>query len=305
MTEATDVAASPVPARPAAPAAGVAVATIEALRRLLVEHAPVTVLCGAGCSTASGIPDYRDADGAWKQRQPMQFAEFMSGLPSRRRYWARSMVGWPRFRAARPNATHHALVELERRGYVQALITQNVDDLHRRAGQRRVIDLHGRLADVVCTACGASEPRDDFQQRMMAINVEYRRRVADRHGRHVATVADGDAAVESGYDELAVADCACCGGVLKPDVVFFGEAVPPPRVARAYAAVEAGGALLVVGSSLMVYSGYRFARAAKAAGKPLAIVNRGRTRADAEADLKIEHDCAAVLDALVRRLPLR
>ncbi len=302
MTEATDAAraGTPAVAVPGAEAAGIA-----ALATLIRRHAPVTVLCGAGCSTASGIPDYRDENGGWKQRQPMQFAEFMSGAGSQRRYWARSMVGWTRFRAAEPNAAHRALVSLERNGYVHTLIAQNVDDLHRRAGQLNVIDLHGRLAEVVCTRCGGREARDAFQQRMVALNPAYHRRMSGTSGAHVATVADGDAVVESGYDDLAVAPCLDCAGVLKPDVVFFGEAVPAKRVEAAYAAVAAAGALLVVGSSLMVYSGYRFARAARAQGKPLAIVNRGRTRADDEATLKIEQDCATVLEALLERLPPR
>lgn len=302
MTEATDAAGG------RAPDAALPVTdtdAIDALAGLIRRHAPITVLCGAGCSTASGIPDYRDENGGWKQRQPMQFAEFMSGTASQRRYWARSMVGWSRFRAAEPNATHRALAALEQGGYVHALITQNVDDLHRRAGQATVIDLHGRLAEVVCTRCGRREARDAFQQRMVALNPAYHRRISGVAGARAATAADGDAAVESGYDGLVVAPCRDCEGVLKPDVVFFGEAVPAGRVEAAYAAVAAGGALLVVGSSLMVYSGYRFARAARAAGKPLAIVNRGRTRADADATLKIEDDCATVLEALLDRLPPR
>lgn len=271
-------------------------ARLEALAALIRRHSPVTVLTGAGVSTASGIPDYRDGDGRFKQRSPMQYREFMSGEAARRRYWARSFVGWPRFAAARPNGAHLALAELAVRGHVHALVTQNVDGLHRRAGQARVIDLHGRLAEVVCIGCGAVIPRAALQQRLARLNPGF-------EAVGVAAAADGDAQLEHGYHDFAVADCAACGGVLKPNVVFFGEAVPRSRVERAFAAVAAGGALLVVGSSLMVFSGYRFCREAHARGAPVIVVNRGRTRADGEAGLKIEDDCGAVLGALVSLLP--
>lgn len=276
---------------------------IERLADLIAARAPVTLLCGAGCSTASGIPDYRDNNGDWKQRRPMQFQEFMSGEAARRRYWARSMVGWPRFAAASPNAAHRALAELERRGYVHTLITQNVDDLHRRAGQRRLIDLHGRLVEVVCTGCAAITPRSALQERLTRLNRRFARILDGGAAAAVASAADGDAALESGYDDFSVPPCARCGGVLKPNVVFFGEAVPRARVDAAFGALAASGLLLVVGSSLMVYSGYRFCRAARERGIPIVIVNRGRTRADAEAELGIRGDCAPILGAILDRLP--
>jgi NAD-dependent SIR2 family protein deacetylase len=275
---------------------------IERLAVMIRTNSPLTLLCGAGCSTASGIPDYRDATGAWKQRQPMQFREFMSHEGARRRYWARSMVGWPRFSAARPNDTHRALAELERRGYVHSLIAQNVDDLHRRAGQQEVIDLHGRLAQVICLECGSVTPRRALQQRLVRLNREYWRRACEMASR-IATAADGDAMLDGEFKDFSLAYCAHCDGVLKPHVVFFGEVVPRPVVERAFAAVSAARMLLVVGSSLMVYSGYRFCRAARQRDIPIAIVNRGRTRADADADLKLDADCAAVLTAVLRHLP--
>jgi NAD-dependent SIR2 family protein deacetylase len=298
------------PARAAGRAGRTAQAQIEPadiievgrLADMISDRSPITILCGAGCSTASGIPDYRDNSGSWKQKRPMQFAEFMSGTRSRRRYWARSMVGWPRFAAARPNAVHYHLATLERLGHVHTLVTQNVDGLHRTAGQRRVIDLHGRLAQVVCTDCGAVTSRRALQERLARLNPDFHLRIQNGAARFAATAADGDAVLESGYEDFKLADCAGCGGILKPNVVFFGEAVPAHRVERAYTAVGESGLLLVVGSSLMVFSGYRFCRAATAHGIPLSIINRGRTRADGEADLKIEADCAAVLGDIVRRL---
>lgn len=277
---------------------------IDQLARQVAAHAPVLVLGGAGLSTASGIPDYRDVDGRWKQPPPMNHGEFMSSPAARRRYWARSMVGWPRMRDARPNGSHHALAALERMGYLHTLVTQNVDALHRDAGQARLIALHGELARVACTGCGASMARDLLQRRMGEANPVFVEGLAASAGR-VASAADGDAALDDGYHDLVLVDCRRCGGVLKPDVVFFGESVPAARVARVHEALAHSGALLVVGSSLMVYSGYRFVRAARAAGKPVWLVNRGRTRADDEATLKIDHDCQVVLEALVQRLPPR
>lgn len=275
---------------------------IDRLARMILENKPATLLCGAGCSTASGLPDYRDANGDWKQRRPMQFQEFMSGDAARRRYWARSMIGWPRFSTAEPNPAHRVLVELERRGYIHTLIAQNVDDLHRRAGQRRVIDLHGRLAEVVCVDCGHITPRDAMQQRLLRLNRSFPRR--GHGGTSAVSAADGDVMLEHGFDDFSLVHCARCGGILKPNVVFFGEAVPRARVQSAFEAVHASRMLLVVGSSLMVYSGYRFCRAARQRGMPMAIVNHGRTRADGEADLKLSGDCAHVFEAVLERLPV-
>jgi NAD-dependent SIR2 family protein deacetylase len=271
--------------------------SVDTLAAMIRERAPVTVLTGAGVSTASGIPDYRDADGAWKQKQPMQYREFMSTGQARRRYWARSFIGWPRFAAARPNSAHLSLAELGRRGIVGTVISQNVDGLHRAAAQPSVIDLHGRLSEVVCTECGALTPRSDLQRRLEALNPGFHRLAPG-----VASAADGDAMLESGDESFSIAGCIACGGVLKPNVVFFGEAVPRRRVERGFGALTGGGLLLVVGSSVMVFSGYRFCREARQRGIPVAVVNRGRTRADDVADLKIADDCSRVLEALGARL---
>jgi NAD-dependent SIR2 family protein deacetylase len=250
------------------------------------------VLTGAGCSTASGIPDYRDENGGWKHQRPMQFAEFAGSATARRRYWARSVVGWRRIEGAMPNPAHLALARLEALGRIRAVLTQNVDDLHRRAGSRNVIDLHGVLSRVRCLGCGTIVPRADLQDRIEAMNPDWRRAPPDY-------MPDGDARLaDAAIGEFRVPGCAGCGGVLKPDVVFFGESVPRERVQRAMAEVLGCDALLVVGSSLMVLSGFRFARIARAAGLPLAILNRGITRADAIATDRFTGDCACLLPSV-------
>lgn len=261
---------------------------MSALDAFVAAHPRVLVLTGAGCSTASGIPDYRDESGEWKHRRPVAYADFVGSGAVRRRYWARSVVGWARVSQARPNAAHRALKALEDRGLVESLVTQNVDGLHQRAGSRRVIDLHGRLDVVSCLSCKAQIARADLQTLLIAWNPRLAR-VAS------AAAPDGDAPVEGPFDDVRVPDCPQCGGVLKPDVVFFGESVPKPRVESAMAALHRAAALLVVGSSLMAYSSYRFCVAAAAKGIPAAIVNRGRTRADHLVSLKIEADCGACL----------
>lgn len=256
----------------------------------------VVVLTGAGCSTDSGIPDYRDADGRWKHRRPTLYQDFMARHLVRRRYWARSMAGWPRVAAARPNAAHHALARLEASGPVAGLITQNVDGLHRAAGQRALVELHGRLDRVVCTDCGRALDRAGLQAELLRLNPGWEARL-DTHA------PDGDAHLEGAdYRAFRVPGCPGCGGVLKPDVVFFGESVPAGRVADAAAWLEAADALLVAGSSLGVWSGLRFARWAHAAGIPVLAVNRGRTRADPLLDLKVEMDCGRALQGLAEAL---
>jgi NAD-dependent SIR2 family protein deacetylase len=253
----------------------------------------LVVLSGAGVSTGSGIPDYRDRNGQRKHSEPIQFADFMGRKSARRRYWARSYVGWQRFSKAGPNAAHHALARLEEAGKVDTLITQNVDRLHSAAGNRRVIDLHGDLSKVRCMSCEAITERAEFQAALGAANAGFR--AAAKHLR-----ADGDAElIDEATAMFSVPDCESCGGIIKPDVVMFGESVPKCRVQDAMAAVDRADALLVVGSSLMVFSGFRFARRAGELGKPLAIVNRGRTRADDLAELRIDEDCADVLPAAI------
>ncbi|MBT8078805.1 MAG: NAD-dependent protein deacetylase [Gammaproteobacteria bacterium] len=266
------------------------------LERFLSTHPRLAVLAGAGCSTGSGIPDYRDDNGEWKHAKPVQFADFLRDADVRKRYWARSFAGWGRIASARPNAAHTALAALEEHGFVERLITQNVDNLHRRAGSRRVIDLHGVLDKVRCLDCDLITGRPGFQRRLQDVNAEWVAEVT-------AVAPDGDAALSrSDFSSFVVPECPNCGGILKPDVVFFGESVPARRVQEASDAVSNADALLVVGSSLMVFSGFRFARIARELGKPIAIVNRGVTRADDMANLKIREDCTKVLPAFVERI---
>lgn len=253
----------------------------------------LVVLSGAGVSTASGIPDYRDRNGEWKQSQPIQYGDFVRAESARKRYWSRSYIGWQRFSQAAPNAAHAALARLEADGRIDTVITQNVDELHARAGSRRVIDLHGRLSKVRCLGCDAVLERAAFQQALRAANPGWDARVR-------AFRADGDAELEeNGQRAFSVPDCESCGGTLKPDVVMFGESVPRARVQDAMDAVDRADALLVTGSSLMVFSGFRFARRAHETGTPIVIVNQGRTRADDLATLKIDADCAELLPAAV------
>ena len=261
----------------------------EALRAFIADHPRLFVLTGAGCSTDSGIPDYRDAEGGWKRPQPVTYQAFMGDLRTRQRYWARSLVGWRRFGRAQPNATHHALARLEQRGRAHMLLTQNVDGLHQAAGHRRVIDLHGRLDEVRCMGCERRLPREVFQQSLLARNASWAQLDA-------GDAPDGDADLD-GFDFSAfdVPPCPACGSILKPDVVFFGEGVPRTRVDAAVTSLNEADAVLVVGSSLMVYSGYRFVAAAARQGKPIAAINLGRTRADPLLSLKIAQPCAEAL----------
>lgn len=259
------------------------------LQRFLEAHPRLFVLTGAGCSTDSGIPDYRDRDGQWKRPPPVNYGAFMHEPATRRRYWARSMVGWRRFGSAQPNAAHHALSRLERRGQVELLVTQNVDRLHQHAGSERVLDLHGRLDQVRCMVCDWRGERHAFQQRLVERNPAWTQLDA-------IDAPDGDAELEGlDFASFEVPPCPHCGGIVKPDVVFFGEAVPRERVETATRAWQAADAVLVVGSSLMVYSGYRFVAAAAQAGKPVAAVTLGRTRADALLTLKVDAPCQDAL----------
>jgi NAD-dependent SIR2 family protein deacetylase len=256
-------------------------------------HRRLFVLTGAGCSTRSGIPDYRDADGQWKRAQPVTFQAFMGEEKTRRRYWARSLIGWRRIRQAKPNDAHRALARLEAAGRIELLLTQNVDRLHQAAGSARVIDLHGRIDLVRCMGCGLRSPRDDLQDELGRMNPGWLDLDATE-------APDGDADLEGAdFSSFAVPPCRHCGGVLKPDVVFFGENVPHDRFDRASRHLDEADAVLIVGSSLMVYSGFRFAQRAAALGKPIAAVNLGRTRADALLTLKAEEPCEAALAFLL------
>jgi NAD-dependent SIR2 family protein deacetylase len=270
----------------------VSIAPLDRALHLLAGR-PLVALTGAGLSTDSGIPDYRGPGSP--ARTPMTYDEFRSGEPARCRYWARSHVGWTRMRRALPNDGHRALADLERTGVLRAVITQNVDGLHTDAGSRAVIDLHGRIAEVVCLDCRRVSPREELQRRLAALNPGF----ADAAG-DVADAPDGDAVLDD-TDGFRVASCSECGGILKPHVVFFGENVPRDRVEGAYALVDGlvgGGALLVAGSSLTVMSGLRFVRHAHKHGVPVVIVNRGETRGDPLAAVRVDAGCSPVLTLL-------
>jgi len=263
------------------------------LREFIDRHPRLFVLTGAGCSTASGIPDYRDDNGDWKRARPLMLQQFLAHESTRKRYWARSLVGWQRMSTARPNDAHLALASLERRGRIEALVTQNVDGLHQAGGSRNVIDLHGRVDVVRCLSCEQRLPRERVQADL-----------ARRNPRFAALDAlaapDGDADLDDvEFATFDVPPCDACGGVLKPDVVFFGENVPKERAGRAMEALRRSDAMLVVGSSLMVLSGYRFAQAAAEAGKPIAAINLGRTRADDLLELKVTARCTDALSFLL------
>ncbi|WP_194288643.1 NAD-dependent protein deacetylase [Ornithinicoccus halotolerans] len=257
----------------------------------LVRRGRVVALTGAGVSTGSGIPDYRGPDGS-RRVTPMHHGDFLASADNRRRYWARSYAGWTRFRAARPNPVHHALARLETAGLVEQVITQNVDGLHQAAGSRRVLDLHGTLARVGCLRCGENYAREVVHEWMTAAN--------PRFGATTDEVRpDGDVVLDPHQiGGFRLVHCVVCGSdLLQPDVVFFGGSVPKARVERAFAAVEGAAALLVLGSSLQVMSGYRFVRRADRLGTPVAVVTRGRTRGDAEATLRLD---ALLQDVLPR-----
>jgi NAD-dependent SIR2 family protein deacetylase len=252
-------------------------------------------LTGAGMSTDSGIPDYRGPTSI--RATPMQYAEFAGSADARRRYWARSYLGWRQIGQAEPNAGHAALVDLEQRGLV-GLITQNVDGLHSAAGSSGVINLHGEIEVVICLDCGERSPRLELQARLGALNP----RLEDGPVlEHAELRPDGDAVVED-WSSFVVAECLACGGRLKPDVVFFGESVPKPRVQQAYDLVDSAEVLLVAGSSLTVMSGLRFVRHQWKKSLPTVIINRGHTRGDEFATVKLDAGCSETLEDLVRLL---
>jgi len=265
------------------------------LDRLLdhfARHPRWMVLTGAGCSTDSGIPDYRDADGAWKRKPPVDFRDFIAKPEVRARYWARSAIGWTLMRGATPNGAHRALARLECAGRLTLLVTQNVDGLHSAAGSAAVVDLHGRIDTVICMGCRERTPRAHLQARLVADNPDWL-------GLAAGIAPDGDADLDGhDFSTFRVPPCESCGGMLKPDVVFYGENVPRERVDAANAALAAADGLLVVGSSLMVFSGFRFARDAARLGKPVVAINLGRTRADDLLADKIALPCGDALEAL-------
>jgi NAD-dependent deacetylase sirtuin 4 len=265
------------------------------LARLLAGKRAVA-LTGAGISTESGIPDYRGPGTRERARSPIQHRDFLRDASLRQRYWARAYVGWERFSRSRPNAGHRALAELEAAGALAAIVTQNVDRLHQAAGSRDVVELHGALAEVRCLSCGSVESRDDVQHRMTLQNPT----LADATG---AAAPDGDAELaRSIADRFLAPECVTCSGPLKPDVVFFGGTVDKAIVDAAYERVERAEVLLVLGTSLVVYSGFRFVRRAHERGIPLAIVTLGETRADGLATLRVQGPLGEVLVETARLL---
>lgn len=252
----------------------------------------VLVISGAGLSTASGISDYRDQAGVWKRPRPVQHQAFVQHLHWRQRYWARSQLGYPAFAQAQPNDAHSALVELEQRGQVFAVITQNVDRLHQRAGQQRVLDLHGRLDRVRCLDCGRQLERNAVQDWLQRQNPWL-------NEARFTPAPDGDADIELDFSRVKIPHCPDCDGVLKPDVVFFGDAVPKADVERGYRWVEQAQAVLVLGSSLMVYSSFRYVRKAHELGMPVMAINQGKTRADELFSHKADVDCVGGLEKLL------
>ncbi len=250
------------------------------------------MITGAGCSTDSGIGDYRDDLGSWKKPSPIQYQEFLRSETARKRYWFRSQLGYPSFRDALPNETHQSLVQLERTGVILGLITQNVDRLHQKAGQKEVIDLHGRLDEVVCLSCHKIIQRDEVQiwleaENSFAANMDFERR------------PDGDASAEA-YDlgRFRIPRCLDCDGIIKPNVVFFGGSVPKQTIEKCENWVEGSDGVLILGTSLMAFSAYRLVRSAYGKGLPLASLNRGITRADDMITYKLVENCSEVLNAL-------
>ncbi len=273
---------------------------LDALHGFAQRYPRLLVLSGAGLSTASGIPDYRDADGTRRGSQPVMLQDFLASAATRQRYWARSMAGWPTIEKAVPNAGHQAIAALEAAGLISGLVTQNVDALHRRAGSLDAIELHGCIHDVVCLDCGLRTPREAVQSMLEADNP---------HLAHMraAPAPDGDAHVGARHiEDFNVPRCPACGAQsLKPDVVFFGEGVPRPRAAAATQCVHDAAAVLVIGSSLMAFSGFRLCRLAAELGKPVAAINIGMTRADHLLTLKVAQACGQVLPALAARFASR
>ena len=266
---------------------------IERLVKFVQSHPRLFVLTGAGVSTDSGIPDYRDQNGDWKTARPIQGPDFIRSEAVRKRYWARSLLGWRRFGNAAPNPAHQALAKLESLGFLQHLLTQNVDGLHRQAGHSRVIDLHGRLDRVICLSCGNYQARHQLQAQLEDANPSFSQFSVDR-------APDGDAHLENApFQSFRLIGCQTCGGVLKPDIVFYGENVPLGRVEQAMSELQRSSAMLVVGSSLMVYSAFRFCRRAQELELPIAAINLGKTRADKILEFKLEANCSKTLVKLL------
>ena len=268
----------------------------EQLAQFIQKYPKLVVLTGAGISTDAGIPAYRDKEGNWMHSAPVQHKEYMTSYYARQRFWARSLIGWPLIRDAKPSDAHYALTELEQLGYIKLLITQNVDRLHQRSGSQNVIDLHGRSDRVKCMSCDHNFDRRPLHELSAEMNPQFEIRKATAR-------PDGDAALETeAFKDFRVPDCEHCGGILKPDVVYFGDNVPKESVFEALGALEQADALLTVGTSLMVYSGYRFCKRAHEWNKPVCALNLGVTRADPILDLKLDAPIKETLEEAVELL---
>lgn len=262
----------------------------------LLRQGPAAVLSGAGISTESGIPDYRGPDTQDRDHDPIRYQEFVDSAEVRAHYWARSAIGWPTFASAEPNEGHQALAQLEIADRVVGVITQNVDHLHQEAGSRRVVELHGRLSEVQCLECGRTTSRGHLQERLHSLNPKWPDRAADM-------APDGDAQLpRSATRGFQVPSCLVCGGILKPNVVFFGENAAPEQVEAAWNVLRDASALLVVGSSLTVYSGYRFVRTAAQNDMPIGIVNLGETRGTPHAHVQVDAPTGVVLPRVAEAL---
>ena len=269
----------------------------QPLASVLQSHDSWLILTGAGCSTKAGLGDYRDKNGDWKRPQPITGQTFRNDELARKRYWARGFVGWTHFASATPTSSHNALAQLQQRINSPYLITQNVDHLHQQAGHTGVIDLHGLLGQVICLHCNELTTRVQMQERLSNKNPWL-------NDLDAAYAPDGDADLEDDItDSVIVPTCNQCGGMLKPNVVFFGENVPRDKVNTCFDALDKAAGLLVVGSSMMVYSGFRFCRKAHELGKTIVIVNNGITRADSMASIKVEGECGAALQTAVEQIP--
>ncbi len=263
---------------------------------LLMSQPKWLVLTGAGVSAASGVPTYRNPQGEWQRKPPVTHQEFVASVSSRQRFWARNIVGWRFMASAQPNSAHRTLLQLEHRGVIAGLITQNVDGLHQRAGSTATVDLHGRIDRVSCLSCGVSQSRASLQPWFATYNAEFVALTGQ-------IAPDGDADIDDlDYRQLVIPDCARCGGVLKPDAVFFGDSIPAARVRAVEEMMAQAPALLVIGSSLQTYSGYRFCLWAKQQQKPIALLTKGVTRADHLATVKAPDDCIPLLHQWLARM---
>ena len=266
----------------------------NSLLEFIQNHTRLVALTGAGCSLKSGIPTYRNQEGIWQRSEPIMHRDFLEKHESRQRYWARSLAGWPTVAGAKPNIAHHHLAALEQLDRIALLVTQNVDGLHQRAGHKNVIELHGSLGRVICLNCGRHCTRQSVQDRLQSLNPHI--------PSDVQLAPDGDADLLMDFTTIRVPTCMNCDGILKPDVVFFGDTVDKLTVLSIYEAISAADALLIVGTSLNVFSGYRFCNRAAQLSKPIACINPGKTRGDDLFTLKISGECSAVLDDLMQHI---